>query len=141
MNSRWAVFGTINCVIGIINIALFALWWSLIGAAKLPTPKGAEFYVDSINTQLAILDTVIVSVSLLLAVAGLVGYNAIKCGAELKAEETAKAVANQKMSEFLSAQQNNIRNQAQFSTQPNLGTLNTGQVSAQPLQGSGGTQV
>jgi len=65
-------------VVGTVNIALFALWWSLIRVETVDPSDRSEYALEALSLQITILEVVLAAVGLGLAILGLFGYQSVK---------------------------------------------------------------
>lgn len=90
----------VNIIFGFINTILFGSFiFGVNFTPKIAGYKNCDF--DPISTQIAMMDIILTCVSVALAVAGFIGYGAIKSSAETKAIEAAKNEANRMMADFI----------------------------------------
>lgn len=102
----------LNVCLGLMNVFLFGFFiFGINFTPQIARYKSCDF--DTISTQIAMMDIMLTFVSLGLAVAGFIGFGAIKSSAEAKAVEAAKKEANSMMAEFIKQE---IDKRAEFSS-------------------------
>lgn len=91
----WKFGGIVlNCTVGVINIALFWLWMSLIRIEADRPSEDRAYVLDNVAFSLSVLEVLVAFVAILFAVLGLLGFAEIRKNAEQKASETAERVAD-----------------------------------------------
>ncbi len=88
-----AVATAVAILIGLINITLFILWWSLIKitAGDVATDK-TQYILNTLSLQVSVLQTVLAAIAIGLGILGIWGYAAIK---EAALEKCLKASTEQ----------------------------------------------
>ncbi len=80
-----------NVVLGVVNLLLFALWWSLIRVTAGMPSESDQYVLNSLSVQLTILELVLAAVAISLAILGIFGYRVVIEAAENKADEVSRA--------------------------------------------------
>lgn len=82
------VVQTVIVAVGIVNIILFAVWLSIIRATAITsTEAAASYHFDQISFQIAILQTVLVAMTIILAAAAFFGFQVVIERADRSARE------------------------------------------------------
>lgn len=81
MTQKMTIWGTVNIVIGIVNLILFILWLSIIKLESYNLPSERNYFYEAISLQITVLDIIVVFVTIVLTIVGVFGYSAIKSGA------------------------------------------------------------
>lgn len=68
----------VSVTLGVVNIALFGLWWSLVRIEALPPQEGSQLVLNAISVQIAVLQTVMAGVAIALGILAVWGYQSIK---------------------------------------------------------------
>ena len=93
-------------LIGVVNIALFAVWWNMIEVTSEMPASERGYTVEALALNVTILEIV---VGFFLAIAGIFGYVEIKNAAVAKAvsaaEKEARKEANEQMVKFIREQE------------------------------------
>lgn len=87
---QWMRFA--NVVVFVINIALFALWWSLIRVDAAPDGELAEYVYSQLGLQVTVLGVIIGVAALVLAGLGFIGFQTVLERSERMADKTAREV-------------------------------------------------
>lgn len=97
---RYLLTGIVITV-GVINVALFCVWLSLV---KVEAAKdiNSEYVYNSLTMQFTILELLLVIAAFITAILALFGYQTIKEGAENKAIETAQEFFREQGSKLIS---------------------------------------
>ncbi len=91
-----------NIVLGVVNIALFCLWFSLIRKDSVVENSEASAYIlNQVSMQVTALGAMIAAGALLLAGLGLFGFQVVMERAENKAEEAARSNVAAKWDQFV----------------------------------------
>ena len=91
-----------NLVLLVVNLALFALWFSLIRRDALPSGGDQTAYVlNQVSVQVTILGIMVAFGALLLAGLGVFGFQAVMDRAANRAEEIARKLVAEKWDELV----------------------------------------
>jgi|GEM_PF-1841515 len=94
-------FRIINLVLFVVNIALFALWFSMIRMDALPERGGtASYALSEITLIVTILGVMVGLGALLLAGLGFIGFRVVLERAENQADKTAREVLSRLRNEY-----------------------------------------
>jgi hypothetical protein len=104
--NKWNILGIFNFIFSLINISVFIFLLNIIEARIFDISEifSESIIIDGIAIHLNILTACITFVTIILAVAGIIGYNGIKSSSEKIASDKAMEVVNQKWADFISSQ-------------------------------------
>lgn len=93
--------------IGFVNMALFVVWLNIV-TIEAQTEEMSSHIYNSISLQFTILEIILATVAFGTAVAAIFGYQAIKNGAQTKAEETAQEYLQENGESLIRAEVNRV---------------------------------
>ena len=90
----------LNILLGVGNIVLFALWWSMSDIEVANGATATAFQVDGLTFSLAIFEALVAVVALSLVGLAFVGFSEIRNAAERRAAQTARQVVDREIRRF-----------------------------------------
>ena len=95
MHPSWKIAATIaNVTLAMVNVALFLVWLSLV-KIEADTPQDSRIYnLDSVAFSISVLEAIVAAVAIGLVILGIFGFNDIRSSANLRAEDTARKIAD-----------------------------------------------
>lgn len=112
-----------NLTLGIVNVMLFALWWSIIKVDAIPKgTQPAEYALNQLSVNVAVLGVIMTTAALLIAGMAFFGWHSVVERAEARADKAAREVVTSLIS--------------QMRNQPGFAVIPTGQTAPLPDVGA-----
>ena len=90
MNRFTQVITVVVILVGIVNVAVAAVWWNLIEVTASAPAEDRGFTLSTLSLQLALFEVILIVLGLALAVLGLFSYTEIRRAAVDRAVEAAR---------------------------------------------------